>query len=118
VATFLRIFSSQTPDVLVIMMEGAYMMSQRSDDLVYRCLYVLQRRRASRPDANHIRFELDYQAWQRAEPGTEPDKVAHSSDPPHLSLEEAYNYTHQGRTDEEHQESKYNDDYDFLRRAL
>jgi hypothetical protein len=59
------------------------------EDPLYRCLGILQRRRASQPDAAHIRFVLDYQAWLRSEPGTDRDEIALFSRPPHLALEDA-----------------------------
>jgi hypothetical protein len=54
-----------------------------------RCCRILQRRRASRPDANQIRFVLDSQAWQRAEPGTDREEIMLFSRPAHLALEDA-----------------------------
>jgi hypothetical protein len=70
------------------------MMSRKLEDPLYRCLRTLRRRRASRPDATHIRFVLDYQAWERAELGTDRDEIARDemarfSRPPHLMLEDA-----------------------------
>jgi hypothetical protein len=65
------------------------MMSRELEDPLYRCLRILRRRRASRPNATHIRFILDYQAWERAEPGTDREEIARFSRPPHLMLEDA-----------------------------
>jgi hypothetical protein len=64
-------------------------MPYHPEDLLYRCCRILRRRRASRPDANHIRFVLDYQAWLRSEPGTDRDEIALFSRPAHLALEDA-----------------------------
>jgi hypothetical protein len=64
------------------------------EDPLYRCLGILQRRRASRPDANHIQFVLDYQAWLRSEPGTDRDEIALFSRPPHLGLDDAAAWAH------------------------
>jgi hypothetical protein len=69
-------------------------MPRQLEDPLYRCLRTLQRRRASRPDATHIRFVLDYQAWQRSEPGTDRDQTIRASRPPHLGLEDASEWAH------------------------
>ena len=42
-------------------------MARHLEDSLHRCCHILQRRRGIRPDASHIRFVLDYQAWQRPE---------------------------------------------------
>src|SRR5215469_1131558 len=65
------------------------MMSHELEVPLYRYLCILRRRRASRPNATHIRFVLDYEAWERAEPGTDRDEIAYFSRPPHLMLENA-----------------------------
>ena len=70
------------------------MMPRQLEDPLYRCYCILRRRRASRPDANHIRFVLDYQAWQRAEPGADRDEIIRFSRPPHLGLEDASEWAH------------------------
>ena len=64
------------------------------EEPLYRSCRALQRHLASRPDATHIRFVLDHQARERAEPGTDRDEIARLSPPPHLGLEDAYTWAH------------------------
>ena len=52
---------------------------------------LIRQRRSPRPNAEHIRFVLDYQAWQRAEPGTD-HTIERFSDPPHLGLGDAHDW--------------------------
>jgi hypothetical protein len=68
-------------------------MSQSESDPLYQYFDLLRSRRVSRPDAKHIHFVLDYQAWQRAEPGTDPDKIERFSKPHHLGLGDAHDWT-------------------------
>jgi hypothetical protein len=37
---------------------------------------------------------LDHQAWERTEPGTDRDEIERLSHPPHLGLEDAYDWAH------------------------
>jgi hypothetical protein len=67
-------------------------MSPAESEFVYRTCDLIRQRRASRPDATHIRFVLDYQAWLRAEPGTD-HTIERFSDPPHLRLGDAHDWT-------------------------